>query len=1077
MPADYEKIRDENYEYYGSGFGEWGKDLLANMYAERNHFIFELLQNAEDAIGRRGQSWDGEKSVSVHLKPNRLEVSHYGDPFNESDVEGICGIGKSTKSQDLTEIGRFGIGFKSVYAFTDRPEIHSGDEHFAIESHVLPRTIDPVGEDRDATTFVLPLNSQRASLHHEEIASGLERIGVRTMLFLRNIDEVSWKVEGRDYGSYLRETRDQGDLARFVHILGSKTDIAGVEREHFEQWLVFSREVENEGRPAGSVEIAFSLSEDGKSVLPIPESKLVVFFPTREETSFGFLVQGPYRTTPSRETVPDNDEWNQLLVQETALLLSDALRWLRDKGMMNVAALRCLPLERRNVMFDSLFETTRATLKSEPLLPRHHDGYVSGDQALMGRTAAIRELFTSEQITEIQRSTRELAWLGDLVTQDTVVSEYLQNHLEIREIRPETIIPGLTRRFLMMQSDEWVQRLYEFLATQRAWMPRLASIPLIRLRDGNHVVANEDGTPQAYLPSSFETGFPTVKSTVCDSSEALRFLESLGVKTPHLVDAVVANVIPKYQNEGKTSGTEYQYDVTRILAAYTSTDSYEQRNRLVGALSRTAWVAAIPVTGGSRFFAKPGGVYLAIDELKSLFAGVEGVFFVDDAIDCLQQCEMIKLLKMCGASDGLKPLKFENRARFSRSERLEMRRPVFRDNGDVKQEKIEDVNVHALGIVLQKLETQPPTAQQRQSALIWRAIGRLNRSDFYGQYSWFHYSPRSCRFDAAFVKLLKETPWIPADNGSLRLPSEVDFEELGWLADEFLLSKIKFEISEIENVAKTIGAPPSLLRKILRQIETGELTEDEWDRRYPQKSVARDVPDNATTVDVVQRDTGEPVAFEKLFRGAMTSTPTESMRRPVIMPSGGPKTAESAAQDTRRAVREGRTGRRVTREVSRFEPSTQYKNSGARYKEMLLGDYNQRCQICGSTFQTRSGDLQTFADHVVDPSEGDGTNHFGNLMSLCGWHFALISYGQWILLDPITEEPIAGIRDGNDAGGILELLLKSEREIDNDGNEFITLPVKFWNVYPNWSADTEDVDAAIRFSIPHREYLAGLLKA
>ena len=175
MPADYEKIRDENYEYYGSGFGEWGKDLLANMYAERNHFIFELLQNAEDAIGRRGQSWDGEKSVSVDLKPNRLEVSHYGDPFNESDVEGICGIGKSTKSQDLTEIGRFGIGFKSVYAFTDRPEIHSGDEHFAIESHVLPRTIDPVGEDRDATTFVLPLNSQRAC-----VASRRDRVWTRT---------------------------------------------------------------------------------------------------------------------------------------------------------------------------------------------------------------------------------------------------------------------------------------------------------------------------------------------------------------------------------------------------------------------------------------------------------------------------------------------------------------------------------------------------------------------------------------------------------------------------------------------------------------------------------------------------------------------------------------------------------------------------------------------------------------------------------------------------------------------------------------------------------------------------------
>jgi hypothetical protein len=48
------------------------------------------------------------------------------------------------RSRDLTAIGRFGIGFKSVYAFTDRPEIHSGAEDFAIEGYIRPVAADLV---------------------------------------------------------------------------------------------------------------------------------------------------------------------------------------------------------------------------------------------------------------------------------------------------------------------------------------------------------------------------------------------------------------------------------------------------------------------------------------------------------------------------------------------------------------------------------------------------------------------------------------------------------------------------------------------------------------------------------------------------------------------------------------------------------------------------------------------------------------------------------------------------------------------------------------------------------------------
>src|SRR5690242_15168724 len=122
MAIDYDAIRAENEKRYGTEIGRIGPMLLADRYDDRAHFIYELLQNAEDALRRRGP-WDGPRSVTFDLSANALRVEHYGAPFTEADVRGICGIAESTK--DLTSIGRFGIGFKSVYAFTDRPEVHS----------------------------------------------------------------------------------------------------------------------------------------------------------------------------------------------------------------------------------------------------------------------------------------------------------------------------------------------------------------------------------------------------------------------------------------------------------------------------------------------------------------------------------------------------------------------------------------------------------------------------------------------------------------------------------------------------------------------------------------------------------------------------------------------------------------------------------------------------------------------------------------------------------------------------------------------------------------------------------------
>ena len=50
MATDYAAIRAENERRYGTDIGRIGPMLLADRYDERAHFIFELLQNAEDAF-------------------------------------------------------------------------------------------------------------------------------------------------------------------------------------------------------------------------------------------------------------------------------------------------------------------------------------------------------------------------------------------------------------------------------------------------------------------------------------------------------------------------------------------------------------------------------------------------------------------------------------------------------------------------------------------------------------------------------------------------------------------------------------------------------------------------------------------------------------------------------------------------------------------------------------------------------------------------------------------------------------------------------------------------------------------
>jgi hypothetical protein len=813
VTVDYKTLRAENVRRYGTDIGRIGGMLLANRYDKRTHFIYELLQNAEDALRRR-QNWKGSRSVAFDLTETELVITHFGAPFNELDVRGVCGIDESTK--DITSIGRFGIGFKSVYAFTERPQIHSGEEAFAIESYVWPVATAFRRPLSDQTMIVLPLHEQDVEAR-AEIVEGLMNLGARTLLFLRNVKEISWTAPNGASGLYFRDDPIwHGPNVREISLMGQQQG----GKEIAERWLVFSREVYNDEKSVGHVEVAFSLVDDlgsskAQKVEALVDSTLVVFFPTVLPTNTGFLIQGPYRTTPSRDNVPLNDRWNKHLVGETGNLLVEALHWLRERAMLDANALKCLPLERAKFSGDllaPLFDRVVEALSNEELLPCSDHTYASAADVQLSRTQDLRDLVQPEQLGLLLARKGPVKWLSSDITADRTpaLRQYLLHELKLSEQTPEMLLPRLDESFLQAQSDEWIIRLYEFLNKLPALADRLEDVPIVRLEEGIHVPAFIEGRPQAFLPNDRETGFPTVRRSVCAHAQAKNFLQSLKLTEPDPVDDVIRNLLPRYQEEPPKID-HYAADIARMLRAF-KTDSTAQKEKLIKSLKETRFVMVREMADGTSRFYWPELTYLSTARIRDLFQGISRVYVVDDSQDCLRGEDVREFLEACGAARYIYPVEAKSPLSDEQKYRLRLA------SGHVAatyERPVHDYDLRGLPALLRQLPMLSPEGRKKKARLLWEALieleDRRGQSVFSGSYSWQYHQWRSAAFDALFIRRLNETAWVPDINGDLYPPTSILFDSLNWPADPFVLSKIQFKKPIVEELAREAGFEPGVL--------------------------------------------------------------------------------------------------------------------------------------------------------------------------------------------------------------------------------------------------------------------------
>ena len=177
--AKRQKLADVLEEYSGI------RKIVEELYPDRAHFIYELLQNAEYA---------GATEASFALDDNSVSFEHNGHPFTQEDVLGITNIGESFHQDQ--EAKRFGVGFKAVFAYTESPHIWSPRFSFAISHLVLPAELPPRPELGQETRFEFPFNNRKKEPPeaYAEIEAGLDELAETTLLFLTHLESLQWKI-------------------------------------------------------------------------------------------------------------------------------------------------------------------------------------------------------------------------------------------------------------------------------------------------------------------------------------------------------------------------------------------------------------------------------------------------------------------------------------------------------------------------------------------------------------------------------------------------------------------------------------------------------------------------------------------------------------------------------------------------------------------------------------------------------------------------------------------------------------------------------------------------------------------
>jgi len=501
--ADFQRLIERRRKFIDgldANRGEINLDIFEDFYPDRAHFVYELLQNAEDA---------GATEVSFTLTPDRLVCEHDGRVFTLEDVKSITGLHDSTKAQAEDKIGKFGVGFKSVFVYTAAPSIHSGDFAFRIVQLILPDPIAPAASLAGRTRFEFPFDNPKKPKAdaYAEIAAGLKELDEKTLLFLTSLQSVKWRIGAETTGAVRR--RKHADFHfEVLKELGGKTAASS----HF---LKFDEAVH--GFPKQRVALAFTLDflpgvprfQQGKplseqvKIIPAEPGSVAVFFPAVKESSgLRFHLHGPFVPELSRASIKETKA-NIPLFEQLATLSGKSLHRIKELGLLTPDFLAVLPNPQDQIppRYQSIRSAIADEMKAHPLTPTHARGHAPANRLIQAR-ASIKSLLSEDDIEFlVDYDDDPPLWAVGASQRNSRIDNFLSG-LGIREWGVEEFIEALSDKvnedsFFGNEPDEeflswlqgkpptWMQEFYALLhAEAKDEAHRLKPLRIVRLTDG-----------------------------------------------------------------------------------------------------------------------------------------------------------------------------------------------------------------------------------------------------------------------------------------------------------------------------------------------------------------------------------------------------------------------------------------------------------------------------------------------------------------------------------------------------------------------------------------------------------------
>jgi hypothetical protein len=785
--------------------GDNSHKLLADLYGSPTHFITELLQNAED---------EGANNVSFTLTDSELIFEHDAKKlFDFNDIRAISNFGDNQeKKEKPNAIGRFGIGFKSVYSITDNPRITSADFDITIRDYNIPeRTNGQASEFFTGTKIILPFKAEIKEKTKQLLIKELKDLNLQYLLFLTNISSIKWTI-GNESGLYDRISNKKDK--KFVTLKSSSKEI---------KYILLEKPVQIDKKNL-LIKIAFQLSTDRKTITACEKSPLFVFFPTKIETTLKFLVHAPFYTTPARENIQEGDNLinieadhrNEELKLELGKLLVASLTTFKILKLLTVDLLNVLPIDKdnckRSSIYKELFEAVKTELKSKKqLLPNSNGGLSSAEDLMLLGSADLADLLNSKQAKKIFGRSY---WLSKKITINITrtLRDYLNSEIGIPEYDLTSFANKIDKPFFEEQTDKWLISFYAAIyKAPGLWktgtrLLRAKHIVRIETKEGTkHVVPfQQNNKPNVFLPAKEHTKYSTVKLNIAKNKEAKKFLEELGLTPPDLFAEINEFIIPKLKL-GKTY-PDYFVDLKKIIEAL-QTANQEKRNRLIHDLRECSFILGCNIETGEMKLLKYYEVYFQTENLKAYFGSNPNAFFVAEE----QYTNIIKEDKLRNLLSEIGVRKTLWRKQFTPNLTWEQKKAIRKNANMTYENYCHDYILDGLSEFLKEEINLEKSINLWQLLVKTVTLEQHNPSKFFqGEYSYKYYTDYKINFPAFFLKQLRETSWLVVENKNYR-PNEISYSFLpaAYKANggdlRILADVLEFKPDEIKAIEERFG--------------------------------------------------------------------------------------------------------------------------------------------------------------------------------------------------------------------------------------------------------------------------------